>query len=280
MRTGVDRRTRSLEAFDLWCSEYTGAASSTWYRNGVVLARVLATFGVWLHDAGFPRHLLVQTILGIQSHHPHLKAYFTEAWCVAKHGKLVEQPCLRPPLPRALLRAMVAMCLVWDWPVMAALLMAGFTMLLRPGELLTARRSDLTLPRDRSDSSGDAFLSIPTSQSGGSHMAQLARCSDGAVVRFLDMVFRHLDPADSLWNIGEMGFQIQWNQLLSALGVPLARAPAGLYLTPASLCGPGATDFCGVAVVPRFLAQSLATGFLCGSPSSSCCLLHPACRPP
>ena len=100
-------------------------ALSTLYRSGILLARGLATFGVWLHDAGFPRYILVHAILGVQSAQPHWRAFLTEAWDVAKQRGLAEPAKLRLPLPRALLRAMVAVCLTWDWPVMAALLLMG-----------------------------------------------------------------------------------------------------------------------------------------------------------
>ena len=113
-----------------------------------------------MHDAGFPHYILVHAILGVQSAHPHWKAFLTEAWDVAKQWKLAEPPRLRPPLPRALLRAMVGLALAWDWSAMAALLLLGFTMFLRPGEMLVARRCDLSLPSDRPERGGDAFLSI------------------------------------------------------------------------------------------------------------------------
>eukprot|EP00959_Pyramimonas_sp_CCMP1952_P050445 1054179-Pyramimonas_sp.AAC.1 len=56
---------------------------------------------------------------------------------------------------------MVAMFLLWEWPAMAAFLRAGFTMCLKPGDLLSACRCDLSLQSDRLDSAGEAVLSIP-----------------------------------------------------------------------------------------------------------------------
>jgi hypothetical protein len=239
----LDRRSRSIDAFELWLAEHTGVPPATLYRSGILLARFLATFGVWLHDAGFPHYILVHAILGIQSAHPHWKAFLTEAWDVAKQWKLAEPPKLRPPLPRALLRAMVGLCFAWDWPVMAALLLMGFTMFLRPGELLASRRCDLSLPCDRLEVEGDAFLSILVPKTRRTYPTQHARCSDRGTVKILNQVFGRLASTDPLAPFGASGFRTRWNHLLSALGVPLAKAGQGLNLTPACLRGSGATDF-------------------------------------
>ena len=135
---------------------------------------------------------------------------------------------------------------------MAALLLAGFTMFLRPGELLTARRCDLSLPSDRLEREGDAFLSIPAPKARRTYPTQHARCSDRATVKIMEWVFQGLNSTDPLTTFGQSGFRTRWNHFLSALGVPLARAPAGFTLTPACLRGSGATDFCiATEDVPR-----------------------------
>ena len=196
-----------------------------------------------LHDAGLPHYVLVHAILGMQTLCPHWKSFMTEAWDISRQWQLAEPPALRPPLPRALLKAMVGICLTWDWPHMAALLLAAFTMFLRPGELLQARRCDLSLPRDRLEASGDAFLRISAPKTRRSFPCQHARCSDRAVVRLLTVVFGDLAPTDPLTPFGASGFRTRWNHILRALGIPLSRAPGGFNLTPGCLRGSGATDF-------------------------------------
>eukprot|EP00959_Pyramimonas_sp_CCMP1952_P146484 3066219-Pyramimonas_sp.AAC.1 len=59
----------------------------------------------------------------------------------------------------------------------------------------------------------------------------------------MELVFRHLGPTDPLSTFGQSGFRTRWNHLLSALGAPLAKAPAGFNMAPAPLRGSGATDF-------------------------------------
>jgi len=49
----------------------------------------------------------------------------------------------------------------------------------------------------------------------------------------MELVFRDLSPTDPLLTFGQSGFRTRWLDLLSALGVPLARAPAGFDLSPA-----------------------------------------------
>ena len=106
------------------------------YRGGILAARAPAVFGVWLRDAGLPHHVLVHAILGVQELRPHGGPFLTETWDILRKWRLAGPPVLMPPLPRALLKAMVSICLTWDWPHMAALLLAAFTMRLRPVELL------------------------------------------------------------------------------------------------------------------------------------------------
>jgi hypothetical protein len=140
---------------------------------------------------------------------------------------------------------MVSLCLLWEWPEMAALVLAGFTMSLRPGEILHAKRCDLSLPCDRLEPEGDAFLSIAVPESCRSYPIQYARCSDRATVKIMDIVFRHVGPTDPLMTTtsGQSGFRTRWNHLLVGLGVPLAKMPAGFDITPVGLQGTGATDF-------------------------------------
>ena len=116
-------------------------------------------------------------------------------------------------------------------------------MFLRPGEFMTSRRCDLSLPCDRLETSGDVFLSILAPKTRRSYPTQHARCSDHGSVSILIEVFGHLAPTDPLAPFGSSGFRTRWNHLLSALGVSLARAGQGLNLTPACLRGSGATDF-------------------------------------
>ncbi|CAK0839612.1 unnamed protein product [Prorocentrum cordatum] len=61
------RRTRSLVAFELWLGEHTGIVPDALYRSGILAGSFLATFGVWLHDAGLPQYILVHAVLGVQA---------------------------------------------------------------------------------------------------------------------------------------------------------------------------------------------------------------------
>ena len=63
----------------------------------------------------------------------------------------------------------------------------------------------------------------------------------------MELVFRDLSPTDPRLTFGQSGFRTRWNHLLSALGVPLARAPAGFDLAPVLRFRSPATDD-----IPRF----------------------------
>eukprot|EP00974_Lingulodinium_polyedra_P032638 3140663-Lingulodinium_polyedra.AAC.1 len=79
---------------------------------------------------------------------------------------------------------MVSVALLWDWPIFAGLLLLGWTMFLRPGELLgpSVRRKDLVLPVDRLELDGDVFLRVGSPKTRRTFSAvQHGRCSDPAV---------------------------------------------------------------------------------------------------
>ena len=77
---------------------------------------------------------MVHAIFSVRSAHPHWKAFLMEAWDTAKLWKSAE------------LLSCALRCLALCCERGAALLLRGFMLLLRHGELLTARRCALSLP--------------------------------------------------------------------------------------------------------------------------------------
>ena len=96
-------------------------------------------------------------------------------------------------------------------------------------------------------------MSILAPESRRSYPTQLARCSDRATVKIMELVFRHLGPADPLTTTtdGQSGFRTRWNHLLTGLGVPLARMPAGFHLPSA----PEHADSTGTTVLDLYIAS-------------------------
>ena len=231
----------SVDLFELWLSDQSPVAPAVLYSSGILTARVLSSFGVWLHDAGYPRYVFVHAILGLQSRLPWWRPHFGEAWRISQQWAAAEPSQLRPPLPRAAIKAAFSLCLLWQWPIMGTMILMAFTMFLRPSELFNASRLDLSLPCDRLESSGDAFLRIRRPKTWRSFPVQHARCSDPLVIDLMTAVWKDYSPTAPLAPFGAGAFRLRWNKIFSRLGIPSARAEHGA--TPGCLRGSGATDF-------------------------------------
>jgi hypothetical protein len=249
----------------------------------MLTGKALAAFGKWLHDLNFPRYVFSHAVLGVQSKCPHLKPFLGEAWRVAWQWQASEPATLRTPMPRSLLKAMVCLSLLWDWPIFAGLLLLAFTCFLRPCELFGCLRRDLSLPADRLEESGDAFLRVTTPKTWRAFPAQHARCDDPCVVRFLHFLFFSAAPTSPLCPFSASAFRTRWDRLLQRLGVPHSAADLGV--TPGSLRGSGATDFYmatedvtrtfwrgrwrRAATAERYLQAAAASSLLAGLPQSA-----------
>ena len=144
-------------------------------------------------------------------------------------------------IPDALLRAMVALSLVWRWPAFAALVLLGHSAMLHPTEFLTASRRDLVLPCDAMHATGDAYLYIEAPKTRRFARRQHGRVSDPDVVAFLQATFGHLPYSAQLSQYTPASFRSRWNAVLHRMGVPHTEASNGP--TPGVLRGSGTTHF-------------------------------------
>ena len=144
-------------------------------------------------------------------------------------------------MPAAVLRAAVATALLWNWPRVAAMLLLGFTAMLRPCEFLSASREDLILPVDLLDDTPVAHLRIATPKSKSRCPRQRTVVSDAIVARLLSATYTNSLPNELLFGGSEAVFRKRWDAIFSRLGFSVAQQPRGL--TPASLRGSGAALF-------------------------------------
>ncbi len=186
-------------------------------------------------------------------------------------------------MPRSLLKAMVGVALLWHWPVFPGLLLLAFTCFLRPCELFNCCRKDLSLPADRLEEHGDAFLRVSTPKTWRAFPVQHARCDDPTVVSLLHRIFYYWAPSAPLSPFSSAAFRTRWDRILDSLGVPHAVAQLGV--TPGSLRGSGATDFYMAtedvtrtfwrgrwrrpATADRYLQAAAASSVLAGLPPAS-----------
>ena len=116
--------------------------------------------------------------------------------------------------------------------------MIAFEGITRPGEVLSANRGDLLLPRDLLvEDPAVVFLQIrnPKGRRRGLGAVQHAKIIDGRLALFLDRIFGRREPTIPLFPGSFSSYRKRWDAVLNFLKVP-----SKLGLTPASLRAGGA----------------------------------------
>ena len=111
-------------------------------------------------------------------------------------------------LPKGVLLACLTTALLWGWLSESALFGLCWAGVLRPGEALSATRSDLILPRDAAPGTDYALLQIRTPKTRGrSARHQAARVDPPDIVELLDIAFADLQPHKKLWPLSDGAFR-------------------------------------------------------------------------
>ena len=111
------------------------------------IANWLVAYGRQLYYAGKPCGPYAETINGIGARRPILKRQLIGAWDLAFSWVADEPHGHHPAMPLSVLLAFVILALLWGWPK-EAIIMLIWTGIMRVGEALSARRTDLVLPTD------------------------------------------------------------------------------------------------------------------------------------
>lgn len=116
----------------------------------------------FLWSQGEGRALASDTIAALQDFDPHLKGKLPSTWRLLKVWHTHEIPNRAPPLPEVVLRAMVGHALFHGKPLFALSLLLGFFCMLRTGELLGLRRTQVEVQQKE----GPAIISLGLTKGG------------------------------------------------------------------------------------------------------------------
>ena len=164
------------------------------------------------------------------------------AWDVAFSWLHAEPGAHHVAMPWQVLLAMIVVSLTWGWTHFAGALAFGWGALCRPGEILSARRSDLLLPRDVDNTVVFGLLSIPepkTRRTGAKHQAAKLDVPD--LLEVADFCWGALAPVDKLWPWSGQTFRTRFRDVLQALLLPTQKIDTMKALDPGSLRSGGAT---------------------------------------
>ena len=187
---------------------------------------------------GEARHLIAY----LKRDFPPMRPYLSGAWSLVTRWEIAEPLRHRTPLPETLYKAMVALALMWGWPRFAAVLTLAFEGVARIGEVLRAKRAQVTLPSDALCPRPHVFLTIinPKTARRGGALVQHIRVTGISVAAQLESTLGPL-PGDSgiFGDAVDNGpkFRRLWDRVLNALQVP-----PSCGLLPGGIRGGGAVS--------------------------------------
>ena len=121
-----------------------------------------AEYMEFLWQNGEGRALASDTVAGLQDHDPCLKGKLVCTWRLLKVWHTHEVPNRAPPIPERVLHAMVGYCLFHNKHLYALSLLVGFYGMMRTGEVIGLRRSQVEVTSD----TGPSVISLGLTKSG------------------------------------------------------------------------------------------------------------------
>ena len=185
------------------------------------------------------RSNVVDSILGLLKEAWWLRQSLTPIWRLLGNWQLREPMECRRPMPPLVLMAMLTVALTWGMPRFAVGLWTAFHGLLRPGELFSMVRGCVIFCSAlgfSGEQSAGAILTIPfpkTRKYGPRR--QHVMVLDRQLTSAMEIVFGHLDPAETLLPYTDATARSRFAKILERIGIP------GHLYSWASLRAGGAT---------------------------------------
>ena len=206
------------------------------------ISDLLVEFGRALYSAGKAYGIFAETINAVAAERPLIRRQLTGAWDLAFCWLSDEPFQHHPAMPITVLAAMVSCALTWGWAYEAAVLLIGWTGLMRIGEVLAARRSELVLPEDSAPGTTFALVIVKQPKTRGRRAKhQAARIDQSDVIRFLSAMYGKCDQDFPIWPYSASTLRKRFSQLLQVLKLPTEKSPEMRRFDLGSLRPGGAT---------------------------------------
>lgn len=232
------RMKRCFDEFQLWCTA-KGFCFTTICANAENMNLALRAYGLELFKDGKPRYLLVYAITAVQQFFPEFKRHLAGAWQVDLRWQMEEPGQCRAVLSAPILRALIAVSLLWGWFAFAGSVVLGFGGMLHPSEILALTRRDLVFPEDALLQKPCLYVFIKNPKTARFARRQHAKIEDASLIFLIKCVFAALPLDAKLFPASHAVFRRQWNALCDHLGIPRRQSERGA--TPGVLRGSGAT---------------------------------------
>ena len=240
------RRDDLLVAFDVWLAENL---RTTFDRlvcgpdlNFEEVTEALVAYGKDMYQAGKSYGRYSETINAVTSKRPALRRNIAAAWDLAFNRVVDESHEHHAAMPLSLMLATVSLGMLWGWIRESALVALAWTGVLRIGEVLVARRSDLILPEDSAPGVESVILKIRMPKTRGrAARHQSTRIDPVDVVCLLCIAFSNIPQGDLLWPLSPATFRRRFALLQSALG--LVQGPHNDQIYSLSSLRPGGATY-------------------------------------
>ncbi|CAE7257709.1 unnamed protein product [Symbiodinium microadriaticum] len=266
-RKTEDRRATLWAAFLAWLKT-AGVDSELFTQTaGLVdidsINAVLSKYGRELYANGRPYSHFSETINAFAARTPKCRRLLQPAWDTAFGWRRAEPIQHHAAMPWQILCSCVVLAFLWGWPLVAGALALCWGGLLRPGELISALRSDLVLPGDIECSIPFAWFSIrepKTRYTAARH--QSVKIDHPDILNVISIAYAPLCVGSKLWPSSGQTLRTRLRQLLEALKVPAAPTPGVRHLELASLRAGGASWMMLACEDPGLVQRRLDTGFV------------------
>ena len=233
------RMEKCLAAFESWCKSEAGLSLKDVLQTAETANMALKAYGLHLFRQGAPRYWLVYAITSVQQLRPEFRNFLSGAWQVDRKWQLEEPGRCRAVLSAPVLKAMLALGLLWRWWTFSGIIALGFGGMLHPNEFLTLTRRDLVFPSDSLMEGSALYIFVKNPKTARFARKQHVRVDDRSLIFLAWRLFGSLGLDEKLYPASVAVFRRQWNSLLDRLQIPRRQAEGGA--TPGTLRGSGAT---------------------------------------
>ena len=239
------QRNKLLEGFYQWCFS-EGLEINVWlsdvYSFLEEINLCLCRYGRTTYSWGRPMNHFVETINALTSLKPALRRNLQAPWDLAFNWSKMEPNVHHIAAPFQVVMAMIAVCLMWGWVPLAGAIALMWGALLRPGELISAVKRQLTLPSDLEETISFGILSITepkTRFSAARHQA--ARLDIPDLLEVAELAYGGMEESQRLWPFSGQTMRLRFKDVLRALDLPVERQGGLKPLDLGSLRAGGAT---------------------------------------
>ena len=193
MRGGTNDGGYSESRERYWNVFLRWSAEEGYHANVDEIHCLMIKHGRVLYAVGKSCNQYAETLNSLTTRKPGLRRLLTAAWDLGYAWTSGEPSQHHIPLPVLILLGMTTVSLMWGWLRMAGILALGFGGLLRPGEIVSALRSGLLLPRDSGFSANLILLSTREPKSRFTYAKQqTAKVDSQDLVAIIDLAFRDM----------------------------------------------------------------------------------------